>query len=553
MGIGRNRIGHSGLSRLAMAAAVACGLLACVFQGGGSTAVQEWWAGNGPVIRHETFPEDCGLCHEGTDWHTIKASFDYDHLAETGVALGGAHADAQCLRCHNDRGPVELFSQQGCAGCHDDPHQRELGRDCEACHSQNDWEPLGAVAEHAETRFPLAGAHAAVACWRCHPGAEVGRFARVDTACESCHAADLARADDPDHVAAGWVQSCEECHAPTSWGADGFVHAFFPLAGAHASADCSACHTGGQFAGTPNDCVDCHLGEFQTTTDPDHVALGFSTSCEECHVPVTWKGATFPHTGIVSGCDVCHLDDYQATVDPDHAALGFPLACESCHDTVLWENGVFDHPGIVSGCDQCHLDDYQATKDPNHALLGFPTTCEDCHDTSLWENGFFDHAGIVDGCETCHLGDYNQTTDPDHQKFDFPLDCEDCHDTRSWLGALFDHRGIVDGCAQCHLEEWEQTTSPDHAAVGFPKTCHLCHAPTAWEDGTFDHQFPIESGKHKNLKCQDCHTSWPSVASFSCIDCHEHKKSEMDDEHDDVPGYSYDTPSCYACHPTGED
>jgi hypothetical protein len=27
----------------------------------------------------------------------------------------------------------------------------------------------------------------------------------------------------------------------------------------------------------------------------------------------------------------------------------------------------------------------------------------------------------------------------------------------------------------------------------------------------------------------------------------------MDNEHRDVPGYSYSSPSCYACHPQGRE
>jgi hypothetical protein len=44
-----------------------------------------------------------------------------------------------------------------------------------------------------------------------------------------------------------------------------------------------------------------------------------------------------------------------------------------------------------------------------------------------------------------------------------------------------------------------------------------------------------------------------SFGVFSCLTCHEHNQSEMDDEHDDVPGYVYESTACYGCHPTGEE
>jgi DNA-binding transcriptional LysR family regulator len=41
--------------------------------------------------------------------------------------------------------------------------------------------------------------------------------------------------------------------------------------------------------------------------------------------------------------------------------------------------------------------------------------------------------------------------------------------------------------------------------------------------------------------------------SFSCTHCHEHSMREMDDEHDDVPGYVWQTQACYMCHPDGKE
>ena len=86
-----------------------------------------WWAALGPVIPHDTFPADCTLCHLGSEWQELVPDFEFDHAAETGVPLTGAHAEARCLRCHNDRGPVDAFVRQGCAGCHEDIHRGTLG------------------------------------------------------------------------------------------------------------------------------------------------------------------------------------------------------------------------------------------------------------------------------------------------------------------------------------------------------------------------------------------------------------------------------------------
>jgi hypothetical protein len=215
---------------------------------------------------------------------------------------------------------------------------------------------------HARTRVPLIGAHAAAACWRCHPGGQSGNFGPVSAECATCHQADLALALDPNHAAQGWVSDCDDCHIPTTWAGAGFTHTTWPLTGAHRTLDCTACHTGGVFAGTPNDCVDCHLPDYLGATDPDHDVLAFPTDCTLCHDTGGWDGAQFSHAGIVSGCVDCHLSDYQSTSDPNHAAAGFSTDCEICHDTKDWEHADFDHSFPISGgdhgsldCSDCHL------------------------------------------------------------------------------------------------------------------------------------------------------------------------------------------------------
>jgi len=381
------------------------------------------------VVPHSTFPADCSLCHVGSGWHRISESFTFDHGKETGTALRGAHQDAECLRCHNDRGPVGLFADRGCAGCHEDIHGSRLGRDCLSCHSEDNWQPRQQDARHARTPFPLYGAHAGVACWRCHPGAEVGNFQRADTRCESCHQDDLARTNDPNHIAQGWTQDCQRCHSPTDWRGASFNHSIFPLTGAHIPLDCSLCHIGGVFKGTPRDCASCHLGDYNATTDPNHVMAGFPTNCEQCHNTTMWEGATFNHTT-------------------------FPLT-------------------------------------------------------------------------GAHIS----------------LDCSLCH-----IGGVF--QGTPRNCVDCHLTEYNNTTNPNHAASGFSTNCDQCHSTTMWPGAVFNHTFPIQ-GNH-NVSCTVCHTDPNNNSVFTCLVCHEHNKTKMDDKHKSVAGYSYSSPACLNCHPNGK-
>ncbi len=401
------------------------------------TPVQGWWEERGPVVPHDDFPADCTLCHQGDDWHTIRQDFVFDHLAETGVPLNGAHAAAECLRCHNDRGPVTLFAQRGCAGCHEDVHRGQMGSDCSSCHGENDWRPEGQIALHAATRLPLAGAHAALQCWACHAGAEVGNFRNVDP-----------------------------------------------------------------------DCASCHLDDYNQTTDPDHAASGYPLTCQDCHGFVAFdQAAIFSHAGISSGCADCHLDDYQRTTDPDHEVEGFALSCEDCHTGFhTWSGADFTHVGITDNCASCHLPEYQATRDPNHQALLFPTSCEDCH------SGF-----------------------------------------TTWSGATFSHTGITANCSSCHLSDYQASANPRHAAAGFAQTCEDCHtSTTTWNGARYDgHLFPIYSGAHRNMDCNECHQTNTNYNVFSCTHCHEHRQSSMDDKHRGENGYVWLSSACYNCHPDG--
>ena len=85
-----------------------------------------------------------------------------------------------------------------------------------------------------------------------------------------------------------------------------------------------------------------------------------------------------------------------------------------------------------------------------------------------------------------------------------------------------------------------------------------CSTTRSWTPATFDHDarfFPINSGRHQGTwsSCSTCHTVPGNFRAFECIVCHEHRRSEMDDEHDDVRGYSYQSSACYSCHPRGNE
>lgn len=492
--------------RFAIACLFAAGLtvLACVQSP--TEEVQDWWVGHGPVVPHQSFPGDCSVCHTTTSWTELKEDMEFDHFAETGFALQGAHEQAQCLRCHNDRGPVAHYASQGCAGCHGDVHEGRLGAECASCHDEADWRPEGQIAEHALTRMPLFGAHAAVTCDRCHTGIGSGAFEPLATDCIACHQSDLAVALEPDHFAQGWVQDCQDCHVPTTWSEQGFRHDGFALTGAHGgSTACEACHETGLFGPIPGECNDCHLQDYLTVKDPDHAAFGYPQTCDRCHGVAQFAGAVFDHGWVTQSCVDCHIADYLTTTDPNHLLEGYPQSCEDCHATRDWRAAKFDHAGVSTECAQCHFQNYLATSDPDHQLEGYPPTCELCHSN-----------------------------------------------TTQWRGANFDHAGVAESCVDCHFQDYLRTSNPNHQLEGYPTTCELCHDTISFGNGSFDHDFPIDSGRHIGLSCAECHQAQPNFSVFTCTDCHAHEFLPMQAVHAGVPGWTYDTLACYGCHPDGK-
>jgi hypothetical protein len=305
------------------------------------------------------FPTTCQTCHATSTWS--GASFNHNTL--TRFPLTGAHVSVACSTCHVNG--QFAGTPQNCFGCHaqdyngtTDPNHVQAGfpTECSACHSTTNWS--GASFDHSRTAFPLTGAHVNVACTTCHVN---GQFAGLGTSCVTCHLADYTGTTNPNHAQAGFPQQCNVCHNTSTWQGATFDHnnTGFPLTGAHVSVACANCHLNGNYSNTPTDCYACHSPEYQGTTDPNHTAAAFPTTCQTCHTTTRWTGATFDHTWfpIYSGthrgewntcadchinpanyatfsCITCHRHD-QASTDPRHSGVRNYVyngtSCYSCH------------------------------------------------------------------------------------------------------------------------------------------------------------------------------------------------------------------------------
>lgn len=445
---------------------------------------------------------DCNVCHTTSGWTEINET-GFNHNA-TRFQLKGQHKLVKCKECHLDL--VFENAKTTCNSCHQDVHEQTLGVDCDRCHNDNSWLVNNIKQLHQASSFPLSGVHATVECNECHISSSDLRFDKMGNDCFSCHRDDFQATVNPNHAAAGFSINCTECHNQnaTNWSGPIYDHSFFPLTNAH-KLDCKSCHASGVYKGLPSTCESCHLTDYNTTTNPNHQQAGYSKDCQTCHTTSTWTGAAVDHSFFP-------------------LTNGHQLSCTECHT-----NGTYQ--GLQNDCNSCHNKDYAATTNPNHTQAGYTTDCKTCHNTTNWTEATQDHSFFP--LTNAHK-----------------LDCKSCH-------ASGVYKGLPSTCQSCHLPEYNAATNPPHLSAGYSKECQLCHNTNFWTDANLNHDaayFPIYSGSHKGewSKCTDCHTNASNYNVFTCTNCHEHSKSEMDDEHDEVNNYVYNSANCYACHPRGK-
>ena len=204
------------------------------------------------------FPVDCTQCHTITAW--IPASIDHN---QTAFPLTGRHINVDCSDCHETG---FTGTPTDCYACHQsdyetvqDPNHIAGGYsiDCTECHTTNGWDDIGNF-NHSITQFELTGAHINTDCSNCHQQG----YNNTPIECIGCHEQEYNNSTNPNHTAAGFPVTCEDCHETTAWTPATFDHdgQYFPIyTGKHAGewTQCSDCHE------VPNNfavftCISCH-------------------------------------------------------------------------------------------------------------------------------------------------------------------------------------------------------------------------------------------------------------------------------------------------------
>ncbi|MEQ1669263.1 MAG: cytochrome c3 family protein [Hyphomicrobium sp.] len=411
------------------------------------------------------------------------------------VVEGHVKIEKNCTDCHK---PFSKAAQDElCLDCHKkvaaDIQKKEgfhwLSKDarthgCAHCHTDHKGRKFDIIKldkptfNHAETDYPLIGAHISVVCEGCHFPGKLYRDAPL--LCIDCH-----KAADPHKSALG--EQCATCHDEKNWRiTKPFDHdkTKYKLTGGHVTARCTACHSGERWKGVTQKCVDCH-------SQQDKHRSTYGLGCDKCHKTSSWKVINFDHDKDTkfpllakhqsTPCEKCHKQDPKieklaTTCMPCHEKddvhkgnLG--KECQKCHNESGWKIGaLFDHDKdtkfplldkhFTTPCGDCHkTKDYReapktcvgchAKKDVHIGRLG--PKCEDCHNAKLWKDWRYDHG---------KRARYPLTGK--HAK----IECYACHKTKHVEKVVTDR-----DCASCHRKD-------DTHKGAFGKDCGRCHTTT---------------------------------------------------------------------------
>lgn len=450
---------------------------------------------------------------------------------------------AHCDKCHSTGKKID---RDKCLSCHL-PLQNRIRQHkgfhgqkrvrtatCQSCHPEHrgkdtpliHWQQTEKIKSgtfnrdqfnHAQTGWPLRGAHGKAKCKSCHQPRlirddsvlkyirthpKATPFQGLSTRCVDCHF---------DEHRGQLKTKCDKCHNETAFKpVPKFKHnSYWKLIGAHQKTDCAKCHpthqdttysskqfpkprsaTYLQMNSIPHEkCIDCHKDPHQKR---------FGENCLSCHNSDNWLMERPPR-------DISFHDHTEFPLLGRHRFV----PCEHCHPRN--KHGKMKQTPIPhKRCNTCHPNAHPDFSVGNH----LKRDCRDCHDNYGYSPSRF--------------------TVDDHQKLHFPLSAP--------------HQAVA--CPQCHTQK-----------MGNPIVSKIAHRVSGFTALKVVSPWRMKSTIHKN-NCDACHDS-PHRNQFAkqqCTHCHrkdtweidagnwkhnEHSKYEMSGRHQKVP--------CADCHKTESD
>ena len=217
----------------------------------------------------------CESCHTEDGFELVRFTIG-DH-ASTRLPLTGGHLATPCVSCHPPNRIRAKSTMQfvwkgsiDCIMCHRDVHRAQFveryRNRCVTCHTTVRWAKL--TFSHNDTRFPLQGKHADIACSKCHTvpsdTTKAVQYTGLTMVCSNCH-----KDEHEGQFTVAGSTNCGTCHTAVSWKNLVFNHTTqsrFALTGAHERVPCDKCHgtfvvngrTITRYKPLGTQCIDCH-------------------------------------------------------------------------------------------------------------------------------------------------------------------------------------------------------------------------------------------------------------------------------------------------------
>jgi uncharacterized protein with PIN domain len=338
-----------------------------------------------------------------------------------------AHVLPACIDCHQPHKVRKVFYTQGMADA-----------DCLKCHQERGLEARDGRSMFVDESEHQASRHVKVACSQCHSGVNVSHrrpcetiTAKVD--CGACHteiAQQYARSQHGKLLLEGEenAPSCQECHG--THGTLGRLQSSSPTFPTNIPKLCARCHREGQRAAVRYKGPE--HGIIEAYTESIHgkgllkSGLTVTATCTNCHtahgvLPRTDPASTVNRANVPETCGRCHhgiQEEFEKSVH--HEMLGktdreLPV-CNDCHSAHTIRRADADgfKLDIMQKCGRCHGEIAKTYFDTYHgkvSQLGYTKTakCYDCHGAHDIHKindprSHLSRENVVATCQKCHPG-----------------------------------------------------------------------------------------------------------------------------------------------------
>jgi nitrate/TMAO reductase-like tetraheme cytochrome c subunit len=357
---------------------------------GGCHTTANWNSGSLPA-GHMPNPanQGCTVCHTAapTNYKTLAANA----VLHTGISSGCT----TCHAAPNAAPPVFYlnFTPKAAAGLAP-PHIPTSSTPCESCHAISFTSFSGTTMSAAKhtTMLSVTGG----TCDQCHDLNTLKFYGvnnlttrpnghHVGKDCNGCHSPNnwgggaakktVAAAKSPTRSTIGTVVTAS---AALSAQAGTTQTAAAQTAATQTGAAAQTATRGVSHVGVTSNCAGCHNGVLAAGKGPTHIAS--NNTCQNCHTTIAWLPARFDHQGVTASCASCHNGV---------VALGKPTLhvqtnqdCSTCHGTITWTAVRFSHVGISATCQSCHNGITATGKQVQHVRTTLD--CGSCHNTLNW-------------------------------------------------------------------------------------------------------------------------------------------------------------------------